>query len=82
MTEKFVQTLHYVDVICGLLFIFETAIRLHALRRKFLLQFWNFYDAVAVILLISGKSSFKSTLTLSSVVFVIWISLFIQNLQL
>lgn len=53
--ETCVTTIQYIDNVCAILFIIETALRLHSLRRTFLLSFWNFYDAVTVILLLIGQ---------------------------
>lgn len=55
ISEKTATIIHYLDFVFGILFIIETALRLHAMRRSFLLNLWNFYDAVTVILLIIGK---------------------------
>lgn len=47
--------IQYIDHICGVLFIAETALRIHSLRRAFFLNLWNFYDAITVIILIIGE---------------------------
>lgn len=55
ISEKSANILQYIDFACAILFIGETALRLHSLQREFLLSFWNFFDAVTVILLLIGK---------------------------
>lgn len=59
ISEKMAKILQSIDFGCAILFIAETAIRLHSLRRKFLLSFWNFFDAVTVIFLLIGKNEFE-----------------------
>ncbi|XP_031630611.1 sodium channel protein para-like [Contarinia nasturtii] len=52
ISEKYANTIQYIDLVCAVLFMIETALRLNSLRRIFLLSFWNFYDSVTVILLL------------------------------
>lgn len=70
MIEKLAGIIHYVDFVCAILFIIETAIRLHSLRRNFLLQFWNFFDAVSVILVLIGEFDFNSLHSIRSLPFI------------
>lgn len=56
IAENISNILNYIEFVCALLFIAETALRFHAQRRLFLLNLWNFYDAVTVILLVIGES--------------------------
>lgn len=55
MTEKEAEILHYIDFVFAVLFVIETAIRFHSLRRSFLSNLWNFYDSIVTILLLIGK---------------------------
>lgn len=52
---KYKNILQSIDMMCAVLLVIETALRLHSLRRMFLLNFWNFYDSVTVILQLIGK---------------------------
>lgn len=49
--------IHLIDYVTAILLIGETALRLHSLRHVFLLNIWNFIDAIIVIFLIIGKSN-------------------------
>lgn len=55
IAENASNLINYIDYICALLFVIETALRLHSQRRAFLLNLWNFYDSVTVILLFIGE---------------------------
>lgn len=46
---------HWIDYVTAILLIGETGLRLHSLRHVFLLNIWNFIDAIIVIFLIIGK---------------------------
>lgn len=55
ISENVANIVSHVDFACKILFIIETGLRLHSLRREFLMSFWNFYDAIAVILVLIGE---------------------------
>ncbi|XP_055311841.1 sodium channel protein para-like [Sitodiplosis mosellana] len=52
LDEVYANILQYIYLVCAILFIIETALRLHSLRRIFLMSFWNFFDAVTVTLVL------------------------------
>lgn len=55
IVENASNIINYIDYICAILFVVETALRLHSQRRAFLLNLWNFYDSITVILLFIGE---------------------------
>lgn len=54
-SEGVAHAIQIIDFVCAVLFVIETALRLHSQRRSFLLNLWNFYDSVTVILLFFGE---------------------------